>query len=854
MESYSVQAVLSAVDKNFTSSMGVADKSMNSLSQSANKTQTSVLDIAKGIGAFKLIGAGISMVKNSVSSAISRVDTLNNSARTFENMGFGKGETSKAMNELKKSIQGLPTPLDSAVKGMTALSATYGDVNLGQKIFSSLNNAILGFGGSAAEVDNAVMQLSQLPMDGPLDAQTWNSLRNSGLTPVLSAMSKESGMSMSAMKEAFGKGQLTVKDFTDKLIEMNKNGGGGLKSLEKIAKDSTSGIGTGISNMKTAVARGMANVIESVNKALKNTNLKSIANIFSKIGTGLENALSKFATSIPGVVKFVGDLYEKIQPFIPLITTIVAYISTYQATMKVAKTAVKMYTAVQTTMNAVMAANPIGLVIAAIVLLVAGFIYLWNTSEEFRNFWIGLWDGIKKTVSNIGTWFKDTWNGVVEWFKSLWNGIATFFSDLWEGIKESVSGAVDSVKNAWSSVKSFFSNIWNGIKKTAVKIWDSITDKVSVVFGNITKTFDPLINWFSGLWESIKSIAGSAWELIKTVIMGPILLLIDLVTGNFNQLKKDAVMLWNKLVSSIVNIFVTFITTITNFQKAFVETVVNLWNNIVTRVTDLWNGFKKWISDTTKAIVDGIVIWWNNLKQGTIDAYNAAIKWVKDAWSNFKQWISDTTKSIVNGISNGWNNLKQWTIDAFNALVDGAKTAWNNLIESVKNTIDKVVKVFNFLKNIDLLEIGRAIIDGFVKGLKAAWEAGKKFIGGIGDWIREHKGPIRKDRKLLTPAGNAIMTGLNSGLTGGFRNVQSNVSGMGDMIANAINSDYSVDIGANVAAANRSISSQVSHDVNLNQGKQPALFNVKLGNQNYKAFVDDISNAQGQAINLNMEF
>ncbi len=642
MESYSVQAVLSAIDKNFTSSMSVADKSMNSLSQSANKTKTSVLDIAKGIGAFKLIDAGISMVKNSVSSAISRVDTLNNSARTFENMGFGKGETSKAMNELKKSIQGLPTPLDSAVKGMTALSATYGDVNLGQKIFSSLNNAILGFGGSAAEVDNAVMQLSQLPMDGPLDAQTWNSLRNSGLTPVLSAMSKESGMSMGAMKEAFGKGQLTVKDFTDKLIEMNKNGGGGLKSLKKIAKDSTSGISTGISNMKTAVTRGMANVIESINKALKNTDLKSIANIFSQIGSILESVLSKVATSIPKVVIFVGQLYNKIHPFIPLIVAIVAYITTYQAIMKTASAAVKLYTAVQTTLNTVMAANPIGLIIAAIALLVAAFIYLWNTSEEFRNFWISLWEGIKSTVSNIGTWFKDTWNGIVEWFKSLWNG--------------------------------------------------------------------------------------------------------------------------------------------------------------------------------------------------------------------FKQWISDITNAIVTGISNGWNNLKQLTINAFNALVDGAKTAWSNLVESVRKAIDKIVEIFNFLKNIDLLEIGKAIIDGFVKGLKAAWEAGKKFIGGIGDWIREHKGPIRKDKKLLTPAGGAIMTGLNKGLMGGFKTVKSNITNMGNLMSNALNNSYSLDVGSSLAAANTTIGTQISHDVNVSSGKQPAYINLNLGNQSLTAFVDDISSIQGKQYELVNKF
>ena len=218
-----------------------------------------------------------------------------------------------------------------------------------------------------------------------------------------------------------------------------------------------------------------------------------------------------------------------------------------------------------------------------------------------------------------------------------------------------------------------------------------------------------------------------------------------------------------------------------------------------------------------KSIVDGIVNGWNSFKQDTVDLWNATIQWVKDTWASFKQWVVDSANAIVNGVKQGWENLKQGTIDLWNGMINGLKGIWDGLKQSVSNLIDNVKTTFNNLKNINLLDIGKAIIDGLVKGLKQKWEDGMKFISGIGDWIRKHKGPIRVDRKLLIPAGNAIMNGLNSGLTGGFRDVQSNVSGMGDMIANAINSDYSVDIGANVAAANRSISSQVSHDVNLNQ-------------------------------------
>ena len=316
----------------------------------------------------------ISMVTSSIDSAIKRVDTLNNATRTFENMGISATDSKKAMTDLTKSIQGLPTPLDGAVRGMTALTATYGDVGRGQKVFSALNNAILGFGGSASMVDNAIMQLSQLPMDGPLDAQTWNSLRNSGLTPLLTAMAKDSGMSVAQMKEAFGKGELTVQDFTDRLVKMNTDGGGGLKSLEQIAKDSTKGIGTGFDNMKTAITRGMASIIENIGS-------KNISNAITAIG-------SAFETTLRGVSKFVGFIKSNSSTFIALAAAIVgataatmAYSAITTATAAVTgvlnaiillqTTGVGAARAAWLLLNTTMAANPIMLVVGAVGALVA---------------------------------------------------------------------------------------------------------------------------------------------------------------------------------------------------------------------------------------------------------------------------------------------------------------------------------------------------------------------------------------------------------------------------------------------------------------------------------------------------
>ena len=77
-------------------------------------------------------------------------------------------------------------------------------------------------------------------------------------------------------------------------------------------------------------------------------------------------------------------------------------------------------------------------------------------------------------------------------------------------------------------------------------------------------------------------------------------------------------------------------------------------------------------------------------------------------------------------------------------------------------------------------------MQSFFNGLKSIWENIKSFVSGIAGWIKEHKGPISYDRKLLIPAGQAIMNGLNEGLTNGFQAVQSTVSSMADTISNVV--------------------------------------------------------------------
>ena len=431
--------------------------------------------------------------------------------------------------------------------------------------------------------------------------------------------------------------------------------------------------------------------------------------------------------------------------------------------------------------------------------IITAFVQLGNILKPFTPLLKGLGGGFTTLIAIVG--------GMLI-FQKVAGAVKALFAALTANpYVLAIAGIVAlvlAIKNLWDTNKGF--------RDAVIQIWQSISDflqpVIEFISGIITNTFTQVSQWFNENQQGIQNLIQTVWGVIQGVFevaMIAIQAVVSLVLGQMQAGWE----IWSNVISGIVQVAWALIS---NIFSSSLDNVLAVVTFVIKQV--------KLVIDTVMNVIRGII---------------------KTVWS----LITGDWKGALDGINQIIGAFGKFITGTFDNVMGLAK-------DLIKNGIDTVKGIFNSLSKINLLDIGKAIIDGFVKGLKSAWEAGMKFIGGIGDWIRKHKGPIRVDRKLLIPAGNAIMNGLNSGLTGGFRNVQSNISGMGDMIANAINSDYSVDIGANVAAANRSISSQVSHDVNLNQEKQPAYVILKLGSQEYKAFVDDISGVQGlQSVMMN---
>ncbi len=549
--------------------------------------------------------------------------------------------------------------------------------------------------------------------------------------------------------------------------------------------------------------------------------------------------------------------------------------------------------------------GPVGLVIAAVVAIGAAFVILWNNCEEFRNFFKGLWDGIVNIASKAWEGIKNAWNGVGEWFSNLWNGVKETASNLWNGFLETAKPVIEAIKNAWNSITEFFSGLWEGIKQFASNVWNSFVEGAQPIVEALMNVWNALTEFFTTLWDGIVSIAKTVWNGIVEVVTAVVETVKNVWNGIaefFSNLWKGiteaSTIAWNGFVDFLTPTFATtawntiqpiiqavwtaiqtYISTAIENIKTVISTgmqiVQEVWNAVwtvfTTIVQTVWTVISTVIStilniiagiiNTVTAVIKGD--WsgaWEAIKgiantvwEGIKTIISTVINAIKDIISAVLGAIKNTVSAIWEGIKSIFtttiNAIKETVVNVANAMKEGFLGAMDALKGGVSSAIGAISGFFGKLWNIDLSGAGRAIMDGFLGGLKAAWSAVTDFIGGVANWIATHKGPISYDRRLLIPAGQAIMGGFNTALMSGFEVVKGNVSGMADGIRSMFD-----DAGSRVSAMSNALQGDFSNNVSgtlsatyeVNQTKDPAVINLALGSNDFRAFVSDISNVQNK--------
>lgn len=290
----------------------------------------------------------------------------------------------------------------------------------------------------------------------------------------------------------------------------------------------------------------------------------------------------------------------------------------------------------------------------------------------------------------------------------------------------------------WASFVSWLKGLWQGIVQTAKTIWNGLVLVFRTVYSLSMAVWRPIIAFFRALWTGILIVTRAVWNIMRAYISTVF-----------------------KNIQVVIRTGMTVIRTIFGAGWRVLTTVVSsVWKIITTIVSGSINA----VAGIIRAIIAVIHGDWSG-------AWNAIKGVVQTVWN--------TIKSVVQA---GINAVQSIVTTVMNAVKGVFSSVWN----AIRDVFNNGVQFIKSVMHIDLFAQGQAIMDSLFNGLKSTWENVKNFVGGIGNWIKEHKGPLSYDEQLLIPAGQAIMGGLFNGLNNGFDNVQDLISSIAQSVASNV--------------------------------------------------------------------
>ena len=304
-----------------------------------DKLKASIKNFSAGAVAFKTVSAGLDLMKASLDKAIDRFDTLQRFPKVMQSLGHSSKDVAASTKLLSEGIEGLPTTLDTVVSTTQKLTSMTGDLKQSTKLTIALNNAFLASGASTEDASRGLQQYTQMLSGGKVDMQSWKTLQET-MPYALQKTAESFGFAgASAQKDfyaALQSGQITFKDFSKRLIELNN----GTNGFAEMAKKNSEGIKTSFGNIVNAVAKGIANVIDAFDKMSKAVTGKSIAQNLDGIKAVVNNVFASIVNAIKAVtpvvktaVKVLGYLKPVLDPLLHILGGVVVGVLAFKGAM-----------------------------------------------------------------------------------------------------------------------------------------------------------------------------------------------------------------------------------------------------------------------------------------------------------------------------------------------------------------------------------------------------------------------------------------------------------------------------------------------------------------------------------------
>lgn len=761
-----VQKALSAFGLSANDAGGLLD----ALNKVAQDTGVDVSTLTKGLiqngTAFQEMGLSIadsaSLMGQMEKSGANAETVMNGLRKALKNATKDGVPLKKALADLEKNI----VSNSDSTKGLQAAYDAFG--KSGDQIYGALKNGTLSFQSVSMAADDYRDSIDKT-YEGTLDA------------------SDKVKLAFQSMKMSVGE---TVNDI------VAKNG----PDIEKA-------IGTVSGAVQRVIAWGAVNIPKLIDKIKSGVSvaapyvtaaietgkkvLEEVKPVAEKVFDGISKALETIKPYIEAVFGWlVSHKTELIATLAGIgaaivawnIATVVSGLISFVSALKAMGAASAFAAAKQWLLNSALLANPIGLVVAAVAGLVAAFVVLWNKSEKFRNFWIGLWEKIKgvaePVITAISAFFVAAWEKI----KDVWQAASAWFSAIWEKIQNSFAfkAIVNYFKMAWKNIKvvwdvavKFFKTIWDDIKLVFSAVKAVLSGDFSGAWESIKKIFSNAGKFFVDIWNAIKSVFSNVGEFFLTIFSKPI----EKIKVIWSGIKTFFSAVWESIketVAAAVQPIISFFQPVVDFFTAAWNIIKELAAGCWETIKAVWSVVSEWFSTN---IIQPIAEFFKFLWDTVSSAAQAAWDFIVGVWESVSQWFSDNVIQPVAQIFTGlWEGIKTAASTAWNFI----KGVWAVVSGWFNNTIIKPVA--NFFTG---------MWNGLKNGAKLAWEGIKSVFGSVADWFKDKFSKAWQAVKDVFSTGGNVFDGIKEGIVSAFKTVvNAIIRGINKVIAvpfNAIN-------------------------------------------------------------------
>lgn len=375
--------------------------------------------------------------------------------------------------------------------------------------------------------------------------------------------------------------------------------------------------------------------------------------------------------------------------------------------------------AAQLKANLAFLASPITWIVAGITLLVGGFIYLWNTSEELRGFWIGLWDDITGFFGDAKEKLSD---GI--------NNIGGFFTSL----PDKISGGISNFKE---SVKAGFSEAYNSIDAITDGRLSAVVDVTKEKLNNIKSAYEEhgggIQGVFSAGLQTVNEIATAKYDVLNALTGGKLEEIHNMASEKFEALKNTA----SEKLEGIVSV-----------------------------ATEKLDNMKSVYEENGGGIKGIASVMYTELNSMTDGKLGSMLQMTQSKLDNIKSKYEENGGGIKGIVSAGFqaiHEISTMKFDAINTLTGGKlqamKDAWSLKMEEIHEKffsgIEKIKSLFNFEWKFPDLKMPHFSISG-------SFSLNPPSVPSIGvQWYA--KGAVLNAPTLFGINGNQLMGGGEAG-------------------------------------------------------------------------------------------